>query len=286
MKILVLGGRGMAGHLILHYLKGNPLYELFFTTRQQSDEKNAFALDVTEDDETYQLLNEIRPDIVINAVGILNEDASIRLEESIYINGLLPHKLANYGNELGYKLLHISTDCVFSGQAGNYTEDDLKDGLSIYAMTKNLGEVTGDQHVTIRTSIIGPELKEDGIGLFNWFMTQTGTVQGFDNAFWNGVTTLELAKAIDWIIQRDMSGLLHLASERKVSKYDLLMMVKDVFDKKDVKIVRRSVQRVDKSLVNTRSDFKYMVPDYHDMLMELNQWMKEHKRLYTAYSQG
>src|SRR5690606_27782525 len=107
-------------------------------------------------------------------------------------------------------LIHISTDCVFSGKKGDYIETDQKDGSSVYAQSKSLGEITGDNILTIRTSIIGPELKNNGIGLFHWFMSQQGQIQGYSNVFWNGVTTLELAKVIHRLINKQMDGLIHI----------------------------------------------------------------------------
>ncbi|MCG3055850.1 sugar nucleotide-binding protein, partial [Escherichia coli] len=134
------------------------------------------------------------------------------------------------------KLIHISTDCVFLGDKGNYTESDAPDGTSIYAQSKQLGEIISDKHLTVRTSIIGPELKTDGIGLFLWFMKQTGKIKGYKRALWNRVTTIELAKAIEVFIQQDVTGLYHLATEPKISKFDLLQLMKEVFQKDDVTI--------------------------------------------------
>lgn len=283
MKIFVAGGRGMAGHMIANYFKRIPNSEVYYSIREQSDSPKIIQLDLTDEKSTYEVLSQIRPDVVINAAGILNEDTVKRLKEAIYINSLLPHLLADYGEKLGFRLIHISTDCVFSGLKGKYVEDSLADGTSIYAKTKSLGEVKAQRHSTIRTSIIGPELREHGIGLFHWFMKQTGNIEGYQHVYWNGVTTLELSKAIDWVLQNNIGGLVHLGADPEISKYDLLHVIKNEFNKEDVQIIPNSIIKSDKTLVNTRRDFSYVVPSYQSMIRELKQWMEEHQHLYSHY---
>jgi dTDP-4-dehydrorhamnose reductase len=172
---------------------------------------------------------------------------------------------------------------VFSGLKGNYSEDHPTDGTTVYAKTKSLGEITVEPHVTIRTSIIGPEIRKHGIGLFQWFMKQTGSIQGYQQVFWNGVTTLELAKAIVWTIHNDISGLVHLSQKEKISKYDLLLLLNNEFDKKDIQILPNCIEKSDKTLANTRKDFTYSVPKYIPMIRELRQWMIENNQIYAHY---
>ncbi|HEX9060083.1 MAG TPA: SDR family oxidoreductase [Clostridia bacterium] len=275
MKIFVTGGNGMAGHMIVNYLRHMPGIDIYYSIREKSNSPKIIQLDLTDEKSTYDAINQIRPDIVINAAGILNEDASKRLKEAIYINSLLPHLLADYGEKFGFRLIHISTDCVFSGAGGKYNEDDPTDGTTIYAKTKSLGEIKDKKHVTVRTSIIGPELREHGVGLFQWFMKQTGRIEGYQQVFWNGVTTLELSKAIAWILLHDIGGLVHLAGDEGISKYDLLHLIKDEFNKEDVQIVPNTILKSDKTLINTRRDFTYVVPPYQSMIRELKQWMEQ-----------
>jgi dTDP-4-dehydrorhamnose reductase len=276
MKILILGGKGMAGHMILSYLRRIPEYTVYYTSRDYND-KNGIYLNVINAIKVEELINEIRPDLVINCVGILNDHASNHKELAFLVNSLLPHQLAKIVERRNGKLIHISTDCVFSGEKGSYTEKEIPDGTSVYAKSKQLGEVITDKHLTIRTSIIGPELKKDGIGLFLWFMNQTGTIKGFKNVFWNGVTTLELAKAIDWMIKEEVTGLYHLASEEKISKYHLLKLIQETFNKNDVEIVPDTEIILDRTIKSTRKDFKYSVPSYADMLLELKEWMNKNE---------
>ncbi|RIW39044.1 SDR family oxidoreductase [Bacillus salacetis] len=274
MKILVIGGRGMAGHMIVDYLKQQQGIEVHCTTR--TGEGGTLRLDARNLDEVTRVICDVHPDVVINAVGLLNENAEKHIKDALVINSLLPHHIQSVLDDLGNgaRLVHISTDCVFSGSDGQYREQSVKDGLSVYAQTKSLGEVTKEPHLTIRTSIIGPELKEDGCGLFLWFMKQSGDIDGYDRVYWNGVTTLELAKAIKYCIAHDVSGLYHLCHDEKVSKFQLLTMIKVVFDKEDVAVRRDTLHFSDKSLVNTRGDIQYRVQGYPCMLQELRDWME------------
>lgn len=283
MKLLVFGGLGMAGHVVKQYFSDQPQFEVWDTARTASPgDPRSFALDIRDRSRVQELLDAIKPDVVINAVGLLNEEASRRQAEAIEVNSLFPHQLAQWAEIYPFRLIHISTDCVFSGLRGDYTESDPADGATLYARTKSLGEVQGPNTLTIRTSIIGPELKPNGIGLFHWFMQQTGEIPGYSEVFWNGVTTLELAKAIHWCFQHPIHGLVHLAGQPKLSKYALLQMLQTQFAKDDVIIYKYDRYTSDKSLLSTRADFTYAVSDYPQMIAEMHTWMTRHHRgLYT-----
>jgi len=276
LKILILGGKGMAGHVIAAYFQQKAEYEVYYTSRDL-DDKNGIYLDITNTAQLEKLIDTIRPDITINCIGLLNDHASNNTKLAFQVNSLLPHQLAKLTERYHGKLIHISTDCVFSGKKGDYTENDIVDGTSIYAQSKQLGEIISDKHLTIRTSIIGPELKEDGIGLFLWFMKQRGKIKGYKNVWWNGVTTLELAKAIETMIKQDITGLFHLGSSKKISKFMLLKTIQQIFEKKDVEIVPDSNFIQDRTIKSTRTDFKYEVPTYEEMLLELKNWIQRHK---------
>lgn len=279
MKIVVFGGKGMAGHMIVDYLTHRG-FDVWYTVREHSNEPRACRLDVAEHSNVEKLLLSLKPDIVINAVGLLNDDAARRKQETIYLNSLFPHQLSRLGTKYGFRLIHISTDCVFLGKSGDYTELTVPDGVTIYSKSKSLGEVTDPPHLTIRTSIIGPELKTSGIGLYNWFMQQKGEITGYRKVFWNGVTTLELAQAIEWTLQNSLSGLIHLAVPQKLSKYDLLVLLKNVFHRDDIIIRPDDHIQSDKSLVNTRKDFNYEGAGYEKMLQLLRAWMEKSNREY------
>lgn len=273
MKILILGGQGMAGHMIAAYFLKKPQYHVFYTSRDPND-PNGIYLDVTHSKSLEELIDTLKPDITINCVGILNEHASHNPTLAFQVNSLLPHQLVKLTERYQGKLIQISTDCVFSGEKGDYTEEDPPDGTSIYAQSKQGGEIISDRHLTIRTSIIGPELKENGIGLFLWFTKQTGKIKGYEKVLWNGVTTLELAKAIEEMIKNDITGLYHLNADKKISKYALLKLIQEIYEKKDVEIIPDATIKLDRTIKNTRTDFKYPVPSYQEMLLELRDWMK------------
>lgn len=257
----------MAGHVMYHYLRRQPEYDVRFTSRDRSD-KNSIYLDVTDTSALENLIASEHPDIVINCTGILNKAAEEDPLLAFRINSLLPHQLAAFTERQHGRLIQISTDCVFSGAKGHYTEADFRDGTSVYAQSKQLGEITAAPHLTIRTSIIGPELKEDGIGLFHWFMSQTGDIKGYERVFWNGVTTLELAKATHFFIQQQTSGLYHLCPEDTISKLDLLLLFKSVYKKDDIRIIPDAAQMMDRTIVNTRKSPAYAVPSFREMLEE------------------
>lgn len=274
MKLLVLGGKGMAGHVLTAYFKKKHK-DVYFTSRDASD-PNGYVLDVLDTVQLESVIDEVQPDVVINAIGVLNESAEQNEQLAFQVNALLPHQLVKLMNRRKGKVIHISSDCVFKGDKGNYTESDQPDGITVYAKSKALGEVTEFPHLTVRTSIVGPELKENGIGLLQWFLKQEGEIKGFDQAFWNGVTTLELAKAIDSLIQQETTGLYHLHAPVTVSKFELLTLFKEVFQKEDVTIVPSSELKLDRTIVHTRTDAFYDVQPYRAMLQELRAWMKDY----------
>ncbi|MDP4098492.1 SDR family oxidoreductase [Paenibacillus sp. P96] len=275
MKILVLGGNGMAGHMLVQYFRQQGGHRVYYTTRDPSD-TDGLLLDATDFGMAESLIQAVRPSILINAVGVLNQFAEEDKVKAYEINGILPHRLRKAADLINARLIHISTDCVFSGARGGYSEQDATDGTSAYALTKALGEVRATGHLTIRTSIIGPEIRKGGIGLFQWFMQQKGKVSGYRQVMWNGVTTLELAKAIDVLMKQELSGLVHLACPQSVSKHDLLQMMQQIWGKEDVSIIPVNMPVQDRTLQSTRPDMKYAVPDYRDMLEELHSWIRNH----------
>ncbi len=285
-KMLILGANGMAGHMLCRYFRAHPEWEVRTTIRQAAEMTRlddaflgaSWSLEATNFAQAAQILNEYRPDVVINAIGILNRHAEQEQIVAEIVNGLFPHWIADRLDELGDggKLVQISTDCVFSGERGAYREDDRPDGTTTYARTKAAGEVLRAPHLTIRTSIIGPEIRPHGIGLLAWFMRQQGKVPGYTHVLWNGVTTLQLAKSIDIMLQHETSGMLHLTAPQMISKCELLLKFADIFEKRDVIIEPEDSIQLDRTLVSTRSDaaiWARSVPSYDEMLAELREWM-------------
>ena len=274
----------MAGHVLTVMLRQEPrIYTVIDTSRSTSAIDPKLLLDMNDTEKLINIISDIRPDVIVNCVGLLNKYAEDHPDEAIFINSYLPHFLKTHTAATDCKIIQISTDCVFSGKKGGYIETDFKDGLGFYAQSKALGEIKNDKDLTIRTSIIGPELKKDGTGLFNWFVQQTGEVLGYSNAYWSGVTTIELALAIKAAIKENMSGLYHLSSPIKISKNDLLILFQKEFG---IKINIRSYgeYKVDKSLINTRSDTTNVASSYNQMINEMHRWIVLHKNLYRHYS--
>jgi dTDP-4-dehydrorhamnose reductase len=282
-KILVLGAAGMAGHMISSYFKTLSekyvVYDLCHTARL---EENSIVLDICDLNLLNTKIEELNPDIIINSIGILNKNAEDNPSNTIFINSYFPKYLEEQFKNTNIKLIHLSTDCVFSGDTGNYSETSITDGKDLYAKTKILGEINNNKDLTVRTSIIGPELKQNGTGLFHWFMIQNATVIGYSKVIWSGVTTLQLGKCLDIMIENDLSGLYNLTSKASINKYELLKIVSSVFDK-NILIENVGQIRSDKSLISIRKDFSMELPTYTEMISELKDWMIKNRQIYSQY---
>lgn len=277
-KILLFGATGMAGHVVYTYLQSLKKYEIQNVVYRQKLNPNSIVVDVTNKEAVSSVIQQYQPDFIINCIGVLIKGSQNHPDNAIYINAYFPHLLQRLGDEVGAKLIHISTDCVFSGKKGNYTEMDFKDADDVYGRSKALGEIHNNKDITIRTSIIGPELKKEGEGLFHWFMQQEKEVNGFANAIWGGVTTMQLAKAIDFVIEKQVTGLVHLSNGEPISKYDLLRLFRENF-KQDILINPYQGKEVDKSIAKS-SLLHYEVPSYSQMITEMHQWMQAHEDFY------
>ena len=266
-KILVLGSTGMLGHQVVSYFLNFDDYDVIDIAFRSKLREKTIISDVTNKTAFEKIAIELKPDFIVNCIGILIHGSS-NVENAIYLNAYLPHQLKKISKNIGAKLIHISTDCVFSGDKGNYVESDIKDGKGVYSQTKILGEIEDDANLTLRTSIIGPELKGNGEGLFHWFMSQQGDITGFTRAIWSGVTTLELVKAIKWSIENDIMGLYHVTNNSSISKYELLKLFQK-YTKKDIGIRPFNGKNVDKSFIDTRVLIDYDIPDYENMVKEM-----------------
>lgn len=278
-KVLVIGSTGMLGHVVKKYLIDKK-YDVYETTRNQT---NKYYFDALENiKKIEEIIDSIKPDFVVNCIGILNKKAEDYPSQAILVNSYFPHYLDEMSEKYNYKLIHISTDCVFDGHEGNYKEDSPKTATTIYGTSKALGEINNNRSLTLRTSIIGPDTNPNGIGLFEWFMKQKDEVHGFRKAFWSGVTTIELAKQIEIAMNSNLTGLYHVTNGQKISKYDLLTIIKDVFNK-DIKIIPDDNYSCDKSLVVTREDYKFNIPSYHQMIVEMKEWIENNKDIYGGF---
>lgn len=240
-NILVLGASGMLGNAVLRYFVSKTSHAAVGTVRS---ERSRLALpaalrghvvvgcDVEDPDALVRALDETRPDVVINCVGVVKqlEDARNPLA-AIPINSILPHRLAQLCSLVGARLIHLSTDCVFEGSRGGYREEDRPDAIDLYGRTKLLGELHYPHTFTIRTSIIGHELGGSR-SLVDWFLSQQGTVGGYTRAIFSGFPTVELARIIaDYVLPRPaLSGVYHVAAT-PIDKFSLLKLVAEVYGK-------------------------------------------------------
>lgn len=281
-KILVLGSIGMAGHLITLYFKEQGYDVTAYSMHPFPYCKNIVG-NALDTEHFKQVLTSDNYDVVINCIGILNQMAEDNQALASYLNSYLPHLVADTLKDRPTKLIHMSTDCVFAGNGGPYYEDSLRDGLTFYDRSKALGEVEDAKNLTFRNSIVGPDMNEDGIGLFNWFMKQQGTINGFTGAIWTGVTTLTLAKAMEQAMNENLCGLYNLVNNESISKYDLLRLFNHHFRNDELQILPSDKLQLDKSLRHRRTDFSFVVPSYEQQVAEMKQWTVDHRDLYPHY---
>lgn len=285
LKILVMGSTGMAGHTITLYFLERGYDVTAYSTTAFPYCKNIIS-DALDKDALKEILLNGKYDAVINCIGLLNQVAENNKSLAVYLNSYLPHFIVDTLKDKKTKYIHMSTDCVFAGNGGPYFEKSLRDGLTFYDRTKALGEVDDDKNLTFRNSIIGPDLNENGIGLFNWFMKQKDETKGYTGAIWTGVTTLTLAKAMEVAIQDDLSGIYNLVNNESISKYDLCILFNKYFNNDKLIIKKDNKLKLDKSLRSTRNDFSYMVPSYEEMIIEMKEWINSHSELYPHYKKG
>jgi dTDP-4-dehydrorhamnose reductase len=279
VKILVLGGDGMLGHELFRQLRGR--HEARVTLRQPLaayaakglfDAGNAFAgIDARAPGRVEEVIARFEPAAVVNAIGIVKQrPESEEALASIEVNSMLPHRLALACGAAGARLIHLSTDCVFSGDKGGYREEDRPDPVDLYGRSKLLGEVSGEGALTLRTSMIGLGLYRK-TSLIDWFLAQKGRIQGYRNAIFSGLTTLEFARVIGMLIEGhpQASGLYHV-SAAPISKHELLARLRERL-RAQLEIVPVDEPRIDRSLDSTRFRrvFAYHPPTWDEMLDEI-----------------
>ena len=277
MKILVIGANGMLGSTMLRVLSERLAWEVLGTIRNESVKQlfpaaiNArliAGVDVENPDMLVKVLNLTRPDVVVNCVGLIKHrpDSADPLV-AIPLNTLMPHRLARLCQLVGARLIHISTDCVYSGKKGRYTEADLPDANDVYGQSKALGEVIYPHTITLRTSIIGHELQGNQ-SLLNWFLSQEGSCNGFSYAIFSGLPTVAFAQVIRDVVipHAELSGLYHVAA-KPINKYDLLKLIAEVYGK-SIDIVPDDNLVIDRSLNADRFRLAtgYTAPEWPELI--------------------
>ena len=282
MKFLVLGCNGMAGHTISLYLKEQG-HDVMGFAQEKSRYIDSIVGDARNISFVRNLIIEGKYDSVINCIGVLNQFAEENKALATFLNSYFPHFLAEVTYGTSTQVIHMSTDCVFSGKRGGYTEDDFRDGETFYDRSKALGELEDNKNITLRNSIVGPDINPEGIGLMNWFMTQNASINGYTKAMWTGQTTLQLAKTMEAAARERASGLYNMVPDYSISKYDLLRLFNKYLKSDSIQILPIEGVSADKSLKRTRYDFGYIVPDYEMMVSELAVWIIKHKDMYPHY---
>lgn len=279
MRILILGGSGMLGHTLLKTLQAR--HDVRATLHHQIEyysqwslfhDGNSFgAVDLRSPAKLVGVLDQFRPEAVVNCVGLVKqrEDAKDALM-NLDINATAPHRIASLCRDAGARLIHLSTDCVFSGRKGMYTEKDNADAEDLYGRAKFLGEPDAQHCLTLRTSFVGRELSPK-LGLLEWFLAQSGPIRGFRRAIFSGFTTLEMSRVIEMLLTEfpDASGLYHMSSE-PIDKYTLLKLFQGHF-RRPVTIIGDDSLAIDRSLDSSRFrlNFHYRPPGWPAMVEEL-----------------
>jgi dTDP-4-dehydrorhamnose reductase len=283
MRILVLGASGMLGSAMFRVLTQERRHEVFGSVRSQWNKKHFASeladsiitgIDVENSDALARLFSNVRPEAVVNCIGLVKQLAEADDPLSaLPINALLPHRLARLCELVRARLVHISTDCVFLGTKGGYKEEDTPDALDLYGRSKLLGEVDYPHAVTLRTSIIGHELNS-AYGLIGWFLSQKGSVKGYRRAIFSGLPTCELARVVcDLVLPHaELHGLYHVAAE-PISKYDLLCMVNREYDI-GLEIEPDYDLEVDRSLDASRfrEATGYVAPSWPNLIAQMREF--------------
>lgn len=273
----------MAGHTISLYLKEQG-HHVFGFDREKSKYIDSVAGDARNIELLKNLILNGNYDTIINCIGILNQAAEDNKAMATFLNSFFPHFLADLTKDTNIQIIHMSTDCVFSGKKGEYTEKDFRDGETFYDRSKALGEIDDKKNITLRNSIVGPDINQNGIGLLNWFMKQEGPINGYTKALWTGQTTLQLAKTMEYAAKTRAHGLVNAVPNEPICKYELLKLFNKYL--RNDKILINPIDGViaDKSLKRTNFEMKYIIPNYDTMVKELAEWIMKHKEMYPHYN--
>lgn len=283
MKFFICGCNGMAGHTISLYLREQG-YEVFGFDLKESTLIPSIACNAFNTETLRKVIAEGNYDTVINCIGILNQFAEQNHALASYINSYFPHFLADVTKGTNTQIIHMSTGCVFSGTRGDYVETDHRDNETFYGRSKALGELDDDKNVTLRDSIVGPDTNPNGLSLLNWFMAQENEINGFTNKMWTGLTTLELAKAMEVAAKERVHGIFNCVPDHSISKYELISLFNHYLKNDTVKINPVKGTLANFSLKRTRFELSYIVSDYDTQIRELAEWIKLHKDMYPHYN--
>ncbi len=285
-NVLIFGASGMLGNTLMKYFLAQPEFNVYGTVRSADSlanfgpkfrEKFLYDINIDSVDSLISAFEIAKPTVVVNCIGLVKQlSASVDPLKALPINAILPHRLSKICGITNSRLIHLSTDCVFSGREGMYSEADIPDASDLYGLSKRLGEVTYDNAITLRTSIIGHEISGQR-SLVDWFLAQEGVVSGFTRAIFSGLPTIEIAEIIkNHVIPRpDLTGLYHISAE-PIDKYKLLNLVAAIYNK-DIRIIEDSNFKIDRSLDSSRfrSATGYIPPSWTELIHKMHHFQQQ-----------
>lgn len=274
MKVAVFGSNGMAGHTVAKYLDKFTDIQVTRIARTDAD----IICDVEYQQMAASTMMKLEGyDYIVNCIGLLVRDSIERPDRAAVLNSWWPHYLAHWASRKSTRIIHLSTDCVFDGKKGRYVENDIHTETNAYGKSKSLGEINNSRDITFRTSIIGTEVK-NGVGLLQWVLaSKNPTLDGYVDAWWNGVTTLQLAKCIhNWMMQPTVTGVYHLVDNGvSINKYSLVNLINEVWGCRKFVNETNAPKPVNKILIDTRLSRDWGIPDYETQLRELWKFSRE-----------
>lgn len=277
-KVLILGSSGMLGHVAMLRLEELG-YQVWGISKSRQFGKRTILLDLGSTEDFNDFLKENEFDVIVNAAALLVSQSEQYKAAAVCLNSYLPNFLEERFRCTATKIIHVSTDGVFSGKRAPYFESSVHDSEHFYGRTKSLGEIKNDKDLTVRSAFWGPELDDGRNSLLQWILYQNNTVRGFINHIFNGVSSLFFANFLFEAIQHNLTGVVHLVAKYPISKYDFLLSVKEIFDLKN-EIIPIEAQAVDRTLVNSRSDIFNEKADYREMLEACKEWILNRQELY------
>lgn len=289
-KILILGASGMLGHSVFLKFLDNKRFITFGTVRKKNFfklkriNKKIIYLNLKNLRKLEIIISRLQPDFVINCAGIIKQNIDSIENKDIYlINSVLPNFISSISNKYNFRFIQISTDCVFDGKKGKYTEKDKRNATDIYGLSKKIGEIDSENCITIRTSIIGHELNSSK-SLLEWFLSQSSEISGYKKAFFSGLTTTEISRILEKTIsKKNISGIFNLSSKR-ISKYHLLLKLNNIYNK-ELKILPSNKLAIDRSLNGNKfkKEFRIKVNSWEQMIKDMKNFYIKNKIIYEKF---
>lgn len=280
MRVLVIGSGGMLGHMLVYYLAEHK-YEVSDISRTRKCHDTTVIMDVLSR-EFDEFISTHEYDAIINCAALLHESCLADKEQAVMINSWFPHHLQRIKGDKTY-LIQISSGGVYKGDNAPYNENSVHDTITFYGKSKSIGEIEGDNCFTIRSDVVGPDMSGKAKGIFNWIMTAKGEVEGYSHMSINGVTSLEYARFLESALNNRITGIYNLHSDGSISKADFLKMVIDIFGLEGVSVKNVIYPIQNNSLSSIRMEIPYIRKTYAEQLVELKDWIDDHKMLYSHY---